>query len=73
MKMFEIRVPYSETVYGWTTYLVEADSLEEAQEMLSNDDSPHYYDQETDHSDHYTQFWDDAEWEELVREDGRVL
>ena len=73
MKMFEIRVPYSETVYGWTTYHVEAGSLEEAREMLLKDDYLYYYDQETDHSDHYTQFWDDAEWEELVREDGRVL
>jgi hypothetical protein len=82
MKKFKIEVlvslflcvPYSETVYGWTTYhVLEADSLEEAREMLLKDDYLYYYDQETDHSDHYTQFWDDAEWEELVREDGRVL
>jgi hypothetical protein len=46
MKMFEIRVPYSETVYGWTTYHVEADSLEEAREMLLKDDYLYYYDQE---------------------------
>lgn len=64
MKKFEIKVPYSETVYGWTTYLVEADSLEEAREILLKDDHLYYYDEEVDHSDHYTQFWDDAEWEE---------
>ena len=64
MKKFTIKVPYSETVYGWTTYLVEADSREEAREILLNDENLYYYDEETDHSDHYTQFWDDAEWEE---------
>ena len=67
MKKFEIRVPYSETVYGWTTYLVEADSLEEAREMLLKDDYLYYYDQEEEYSDHYTQFWDDAESEEITQ------
>ena len=70
MKKFEIRVPYSETVYGWTTYRVEADSREEAREILADCmyqaiGHLYYYDQEADHSDHYTQFWDDAEWEEV--------
>jgi hypothetical protein len=64
MKKFTIKVPYRETVYGWTTYLVEADSREEAREILLKDDHLYYYDEEADHSDHYTQFWDDAEWEE---------
>ena len=67
MKKFEIRVPYSETVYGWTTYLVEADSLEEAREMLLKDDYLYYYDQEEGNIDHYTQFWDDAESEEITQ------
>ena len=56
MKKFEIRVPYSKTVYGWTTYLVEADSREEARKILL---------EESDQSDHYTQFLDAAEWEEM--------
>ena len=64
MKKFEIRVPYSETVYGWTIYLVEADSREEAREILLKDDYLYYYDEEAEQSDHYTQFWDDAEWKE---------
>ena len=62
MKTFEIRVPYSETVYSWTTYLVEADSREEAGEILLKDYHLYYYNEEADYSDHFTQFWDDEVW-----------
>lgn len=65
MPKYEIKVPYRETVYGVTTYCLEADSKESAREMLAEDDYLYYYDQEADHSDHYEQFWDDAEWEEV--------
>lgn len=67
MPKFEITVPYRETVHGVTTYRLEADSKEKAIEMLQESDGYlYYYDQEADHSEHYEEFWDDAEWEELT-------
>ena len=75
MKKFKIEVPFSETVYGTVTYVVIADTKEEAEALLERDKGEYYCDAYMDHdySENYEEHWDDAEWEELVREDGRVL
>jgi hypothetical protein len=64
MKKFEIKVPYSETVYGTATYVVIADTKEEAEALLERDKGEYHWDLEQDYSENYEEHWDDAEWEE---------
>ena len=66
MKKFEIRVPYDEIVYGTVTYVVLADTNEEAEALLERDKGAYHYDIEPDYSEHWEERWDDAEWEELT-------
>lgn len=64
MPRFKIKVPYSETVYGTVTYVVDAGTKEEAEMLIETDSYPYHYDTEQDYSDYYDENWDDAEWEE---------
>ena len=64
MKKFEIKVPYRETVYGTVTYIVDAETKEEAKAFIEKDSYPYYWDMEEEGSDHFEEYWDDAEWEE---------
>jgi hypothetical protein len=66
MKKFEIRVPYNEIVYGTLTYVVIADTKEEAEALLERDKDEYYYDSEQQYSEHCEEHWNDAEWEELT-------
>lgn len=65
MPTFKIKVPYRETVYGTVTYVVEADTEDAAGALIETDSYMYHYDSEQDYSDHYEEYWDDAEWEEL--------
>ena len=44
MKKFEIRVPYDEIVYGTVTYVVFADTKEEAEALLERDKGEYHCD-----------------------------
>lgn len=65
MTKFKIKVPYRETVYGTVTYVVDADTKEEAEAFIETDSYMYHYDSEQDYADHYEEHWDDAEWEEV--------
>ena len=62
MKKFTTKVPYSEMTYGTVTYVVWADTKEEAEALIEKDS--HIYDMEQDYAEYYDENWDDAEWEE---------
>jgi hypothetical protein len=67
MKKFKIEVPFSETVYGTVTYVVIADTKEEAEALLERDKGEYYYDTYNGYigyAENYEEHWDDAEWEE---------
>jgi hypothetical protein len=64
MKKFTIKVPYSEMTYGTTTYVVWADTKEEAEALIEKDSYTYYYDTEQHYSEYYDECWDDAEWKE---------
>ena len=65
MKRFKIEVPFSETVYGTVTFVVIADTKEEAEALLERDKGEYYWDTEQDYSENYEEHWDDVEWEEV--------
>ena len=65
MKKFKIEVPFSETVYGTVTYVVIADTKEEAEALLERDKGAYHWDTERDYSENYEEHWDDVEWEEV--------
>lgn len=67
MRLFEIKVPYSETVYGTATYHVEAETEQDAKDALLEDDYLYYYDSETDYSENYQLFFDDLSLVELSK------
>ena len=50
MKKFKIEVPFSETVYGTVTYVVIADTKEEAEALLERDKGEYHWDLEQDYS-----------------------
>lgn len=64
MKTYEVRVPYSETVYGEQIYIIDAETKEDAERELLENDYVYHHDWEATESDHFTLFWDNAEWEE---------
>ena len=57
MKKFKIEVPFSETVYGTVTYVVIADTKEEAEALLERDKGEYYYDAYMDHD--YSENYED--------------
>ncbi len=65
MKEFVFNVPYKETVTGITTFVVEADSLEEATNKLNKEAYIYYYDSEQDSSDDYEEFWGELSLERV--------
>jgi hypothetical protein len=65
MPRFKIKVPYSEMSYGTVTYVVNADTKEEAEALIETDSYTYHYDTEQDYSEYYDECWDDAEWEEV--------
>lgn len=67
MKKFKIKVPYSEMSYGTVTYVVNADTKEEAEALIETDSYTYHYDSELDYSEYYDECWDDAEWEEITQ------
>jgi hypothetical protein len=64
MKKFKIKVPFSEMVYGTVTYVVIADTKEQAVGSLIRDKGAYHWDTERDYSENYDECWDKAEWEE---------
>ena len=69
MKEFVFNVPYKETVTGITTFVVEADSLEEATNKLNKESYIYYYDSEQDSSDDYEEFWGELSLESVKETD----
>lgn len=65
MPKFEIKVPYREMVYGTIEYHIEAEDRDAALKELDRMSYMYRYDSEIYESEHYEEFWDDAEWEEL--------
>jgi hypothetical protein len=64
MKKFTIKVPYSEVTYGTVTYVVWADTKEEAEALMEKDSHTYHYDMEQDYAEYYDECWVDAEWKE---------
>jgi len=69
MKEFVFTVPYKETVIGWTTFVVEADSLDEATNKLNKEAYMYHVDSEQDTSDDYEEFWDELSLERVEEKD----
>lgn len=65
MKHFTFAVPYRETVYGMTTYVVEAKSEEEARMLMDKEAYKYYWDSEQDCSENYEEFYSDMTLEEV--------
>jgi hypothetical protein len=71
MRLFEIKVPYRETVSGTMTYHVEAETEQDAKDALREDEYLYYY-EETDYSENYVQlFFDDLSLVELSERSAR--
>ena len=69
MKEFVFNVPYRETVTGMTTFVVEADSLDEATNKLNKEAYMYYVDSEQDSSDDYEEFWGELSLECVKEKD----
>lgn len=65
MTYFTFEVPYRETVYGTTKYVVEATSEEEARSLMDKESYKYYWDSEQDSSDNYEEFYSDIELTEV--------
>jgi DNA-dependent RNA polymerase auxiliary subunit epsilon len=65
MKYFTFEVPYRETVYGTTTFLVEADSEQEARELMDKESYKYYWDSEQDCADNYEEFYSELKLTEV--------
>ena len=65
MKYFTFEVPYRETVFGTTTFLVEADSEQEARELMDKESYKYYWDSEQDCSDNYEEFYSELKLTEV--------
>ena len=69
MKDFVFNVPYRETVTGTTTFVVEAEALEEATNKLNKETYLYYVDSEQDSSDDYEEFWGELSLERVKEKD----
>ena len=69
MKEFVFNVPYKETVTGLTTFVVEADSLDEATTKLNKEAYLYYVDSEQDSCDDYEEFWGELSLECVKEQD----
>lgn len=69
MKYFTFEVPYRETVYGMTTFVVEAKSEDEARQLMDKESYKYYWDSEQDSSDNYEEFYSDMKLTEVTDSD----
>lgn len=67
-KQFLVNVPYQEMVYGTVSFVVEAETAEDAVEKFLDADDMDVHLIETNYGDHYEEFREEAEAEEITNE-----
>ena len=65
MKYFTFEVPYKETVYGTTTFVVEANSETEARALMDKESYKYYWDSEQEYSDYYEEYYSELKLTEV--------
>lgn len=67
-KQFIVTVPYQEMVFGRVSFVVEAETAEDAVEKFLEADDMDVHSMEADYGDHYEEFREEAEAEEVKNE-----
>lgn len=67
-RRFLVEVPYKETVYGTVSYIIEAETAEEAIQKYLDTEDMGIHDMTQDHSEHFEMFHEEAEAEQITNE-----